>query len=282
VTGPLGSGKSFFAVRKMAQALVRGRAVFGNVELRPGWEAIVARHNPYIRYGSRKAREEYEVDLLRRYHYEPSLERLTKVRLHGRGEGRGLLVLDEAHNDLNNRDWQSTQSKEFLRWLTLVRKKGIVVYIVSQHRANTDAGARRIATTMIQVVNYKQVTRIPVLGVSLLPVPVFRAFCFLNEESSVKGQGREKPLWKEIYTLTWHRRLYGTTQLFGEDEDEPDAIWLPRPRAEVEAERAARVAAASESAEGARRRLGRRAAPGAQRSPLIEGDGRTGPGPATP
>jgi hypothetical protein len=236
VTGPLGSGKSFYAVRQIARALLSGKVVFGNVELVDGWSKIMARHNRYVRF-SAKRRAEYELDLESRYLFVPEIERMTKVKIHGLGEGRAVLVLDEAHNDLNNRDWQSTESKEFLRWLSLVRKKGANTYIISQHKDNTDAGARRIATTQIQVVNYKQITRVPVLDIALCPIPVFRAFCFLNNDAMPAGVAKSKPLWRKWYFLNWTKNLYGTHQLFGEIDDDPDAIWLPRTIEEVRSDR---------------------------------------------
>jgi len=235
VTGALGSGKSYLAASNIARALLRGRVVFGNLELVDDWAGIVARHNRYCRF-SRDRRRQYELELRSRYLYVPEIERMTHVKIHGIGEGRAMLVLDEAHNDLNNRDWQSTESKEFLRWLSLVRKKGCNTYIISQHKDNTDAGARRIATTQIQVVNYKQITRIPVADVSMCPFPIFRAFCYLNAESMPKGVEKKKPLWKKWYFLSWPKHIYGTHQLYGEVDDDPDAIWLPRSLEEVRRE----------------------------------------------
>jgi hypothetical protein len=227
VTGPLGSGKSYYAARKTARALLEGRVVIGNLELNEGWEKVVAAHNPWCRF-SRKRRAWYESDLLRRYAFEPSLEAMTRLRVRGRGEGRALLVIDEAHNDLNNRDWMRQESREFLRWLTLARKKGFTVYVLSQHKDNTDAGARRIATAQIQLVNWRQVARIPILGVPLLPWPLFLAIARHNSEAYPTGVLRERPLWREFFPLGWHRHIYGTHQLFGET-DADDAVWLPLP-----------------------------------------------------
>lgn len=228
VTGPLGAGKSLYAVRKIAKALMEGKAVVTNVELRPDWAEVLAGHNPYARF-NKNTRANYALELRTRFHYEHDLEKLTKVKIRGRGENRALLVLDEVHNDLNNRDFKEAKNNEFLRWLTLTRKYGYEVFLISQHKDNTDAAARRIATAEIQLINFKQITRVPVVGTPLLPIPVFRAICKLNDESMGSG----KRLWREIFWLSWHRKLYGTHQLFGEELNDPEAIWLPRSIDEV-------------------------------------------------
>lgn len=236
VTGPLGSGKSYYAIRKVARGLLAGKVVFGNVELTPQWPEIIARHNPYARFMGRRARREYAIELRTRYFYSPDLSKLTHVKIHGSGEGRALLILDEAHNDLNNRDWQKEESKEFLRWLSLARKKGLHTFILSQHAMNTDAGARRIATVMISLLNWQQLTRVPVFGTNFLPWPFFLAIARLNDDAFDKSMRREKPLYREFFPLGWPRKLYGTHQMFGEIDDDPEAIWLPRPISEVRAE----------------------------------------------
>jgi hypothetical protein len=95
-------GKSAYAVRAIAQAFITGRAVAGNVNLVEDWAERVARHNPYTLAGRRRGVTAALVkDLRERYHYADTLEELTWAKLHGKGEGRGVLVLDEAHNELN-------------------------------------------------------------------------------------------------------------------------------------------------------------------------------------
>lgn len=251
VTGSLGMGKSAYAVRTMARAFISGRAVAGNIRLADDWAYRVAKHNPYT-FGRPKFRAEIAKDIENRYHYADTLEELTWVKLHGRGESRGVLVLDEAHNELNNRDWQSLDSRIFLKWLSLLRKKGWRSLLISQHADNTDAGGRRICQTEVRMVNWKKIAKIPIFGMEFLPVPLFLALHFpTNLPPQVADKA--KPNRRELFPLGWWKKLYDTHELFGEDLveliDDPTTwgLWLPsspeerRRRAEA---RAAATAAA--------------------------------------
>jgi hypothetical protein len=260
VTGTLGEGKSAYGVRAIAHALLQGRAVAGNVHLVPGWSELLAAHNPKVRKRDRLA---YAREVERRFHCADSLEELTWLKLRGRGEARGLLVLDEAHNELNNREWASQSSKEFLRWLSMLRKKGWRAIIISQHADNTDAGARRLASNEIRMVNWKKQTRVPIIGLEPLPWPVFLALTFpcnlpayLFDASKIRR--------REFFWLGWWRKLYDTHELYGEnDEGDEAALWLPsdpRERAERAGARADAIAAARLASDLADSRGRRRAA----------------------
>jgi len=255
VTGSLGMGKSAYAVRAIARCLVTGRAVAGNVRLVDDWSDRIARHNIWTT-GRRSFRREVAEGMERRFHYAETLEELTWMKLHGRGESRGLLVLDEAHNELNNRDWQSVESKEFLRWLSLLRKKGWRALLISQHADNTDAGARRICQNEVRMVNWKKVATLPLLGFEFLPVPLFLALTYpTNLPPQIAS--RSRPRRREMFPLGWWKRIYDTHELFGEtlieSEDDPTSwgLWLPSDpseRIERATARAAAVAAARASA----------------------------------
>jgi hypothetical protein len=274
VTGSLGMGKSAYAARAIANSLITGRAVAGNVNLSPDWAERIAKHNPHTFGGLRRGMVSALVrDLELRYHYADTLEELTWVKLHGKGERRGVLVLDEAHNELNNRDWQSVESREFLRWCSLLRKKGWRAMIISQHIDNTDAGARRICQREIKMVNWKQVATVPGIGCEFLPFPIFLALHYpMNMEHVMK---RSKKVRSEFFPLGWWKRLYDTHELFGEslveDPDDPLTwgLWLPSNPAERDErarQRAAALAAARAAAEGQVQTVRRRRNPARGRS----------------
>jgi len=233
VTGTLGAGKSLYAARKMARALLQGKVVATNVRLVPGFERIILRRSPYYRFARASSKRDYERELLRRYAYVPSIEDLLRARVHGKGEGRGVMVLDEAHNEVNNREWESKNQKESLRYLTLARKRGWHVYVISQHKDNTDAAIRRIATTETRLLNWRQLVRVPVLGTQLLPFNFFLAQTFpLNQVSNMISS--QKVMGREVFKVGWYGQLYDTFEDFDvSDDGDYQALWLPHPRDEA-------------------------------------------------
>lgn len=104
VTGPMGSGKSYYGVRRIVQYVTSGKYVVTNVELYPDWAEKVAAH--VSRFTSRRRRDELAKRLAGYYVYETELHQAMRYTLPGRGEARGLFMWDETHNDLNNRDWR--------------------------------------------------------------------------------------------------------------------------------------------------------------------------------
>lgn len=228
VTGTLGGGKSLYAARKISRALLEGKVVATNIRLLDDWVEKVCRHNPYWLASRSRSRRAIEREVRTRYAYVPEIEALLSARLYGRGEGRGLMILDEAHNEINNREWAEQNQKVALRKLTLARKRGWHAYIISQHKDNTDAALRRIATIEVKCLNWQQLTRIPVFGVSPLPFPIFLAQAFAKNQAS--NVNATKRLYGELYRLGWYSKIYDTFEDFdigGEDGAEDNALWLP-------------------------------------------------------
>jgi len=225
----MGSGKSLFGTRKMAEAFFRGQYVITNVSLKPGWAERVARHTPQVMFGPwnyRKRVKLYES----LYIYTPSLEQATAFRVPGKKESRALIVWDEAHNDMNNREWMAENNKFIIKWATQLRKLGFAAYLLSQHRDNTDAALRRIANFEVRLRNQRESIR--VLGLKVSPIPFFLAIWYpANMPKITRG---DQIIHIERYFLSWHKKLYDTLDLYhGLDEDISDlfdqVILLPKP-----------------------------------------------------
>lgn len=236
VTGPLGSGKSLFAARTIARSLMRGRPVVTNVKLVAGWEHIIS--GRFLMHKLlRNDRFLYEENIRRYYHFEPDISKVVDVGLacadcgadpgfceHRQREGRGLMVIDEVDNQINNRNWSDKDQQVFLRKLRMARKRGWNVYLISQHMENTDKGARRIALENVRLVNWHQLARIPLLGTPILPFPLFLALTYRNKESLPGSIASERPTGRSLYRLSWHRKIYDTFQDYGFDGLGDDSV----------------------------------------------------------
>lgn len=217
VTGPMGAGKTLNGVRRIVEAVTTGRYVITNIELRPGWERIVAAH--VCRTGTPAKRRRVAAQLAGYYVHETDLHVAMSYRLPGEGEARGIFVWDEGQNDLNNRNWRDDGRDAILRWATQLRKLGFVGYLLSQHADNTDAALRRVCNFVIRLQNQREQVR--TFGLRITPWPLFLASWYPAHLATV---GVRVPAVKtERYFLSWHRRLYDTMGLFhglaGEDDD---------------------------------------------------------------
>jgi len=237
VTGLLGHGKSLYATRRMARALLSGRVVVTNVRLVDGWEHVLLKHDMRYRLASRSHRARMRFEAGTRYYFTDDFRELTGARITGFGERRGLRVFDEAHNRLNNRDWKDEEQKLMLRRLTLSRKRGWETLVVSQHAKNTDVAIRRIADAEIRVIDWQRLVRVPVVNAKLLPFHLFLAQEFPIEETATPGitrLGRSRG--RELFRLGWWRNLYDTFEDYElDDERDEQTIWLPLPSPQMRA-----------------------------------------------
>jgi len=232
VTGAPGSGKSYYAVRIIADSLMRGQPVATNIELKPGWERRVANLNPLNRlmpWRRRRVEERLRANLF----VTADLEELFRVRVSGKAEGRFKIVLDECHNWMNARTWDSDPTGrakdknaavnarlEVVRFFSQHRKIGADVYAITQDAANID---RQVRTLFEYHIRLKALHNFKVMGVRIVPFKYFLALWFWNDgaKTLVKRQG---------YPLTGIRKIYDTMALSHglEDLREDRAIWLPR------------------------------------------------------
>lgn len=224
VSGPMGSGKSLYAVRNGVRTLCNGQYWVTNVELRDDAFDRIARH--VCKAGTRTKKRKIADKLRRYYIYETDLSEARNYRFPGKGEGRARFSWDEGHNNLNNRKWKDDGRAELLEWATQLRKLGLLGELLTQHADNTDAALRRVCNFHVRLQNQREQTRL--LGLRVSPWPLFLAYWY-PAHLGLTGQ-RIKPMRTERYFLGWHRHLYDTHALYHGlvfDGDADGLIWLP-------------------------------------------------------
>lgn len=246
-TGQPGHGKSYGAVRVIRDALDNGQWVATNIELREGWAIVMAKTNWFRRVIPGRVCK-VAADYERRTYITHSLDEFSRLRLPACGrcdacrkgfrcrkEGRGRLVLDEAHNWLNARTWdhdESGQAKsrrdsvqarlKIVRLFSQHRKLGWHVDLITQDDANLD---RQVRALFEYHVHLKNLRRFKLFG--LFPVVPFNFFVAVttwhDNDKSRLG----------VETFLLNRKLAGcydtTATSHGLDLDAPDAIYLGAP-----------------------------------------------------
>jgi len=138
-------------------------------------------------------------------------------------EGSCHIFLDEAHRWMNARAWTQEGRQEILEWFALARKRGFVVWLVSQRAQNLDVQVRELFEDHIQLTNLRNSARF--LGVPVIPFNLFIAAWFNH---AYPGDGVQR---YQRYRLNWRKRLYNTMDVgsFGEKAgvDAPGRLWLP-------------------------------------------------------
>jgi len=218
VTGPLGAGKSFYGIRKAAEAIESGKFVVTNFAMTEGWTERVANRNAFRWLLGRRRRRLAE-RWARNYYRVHDLSELIRVRARGRDEGRMVVVIDEAHVFMNARTWRDEERMKLVEWASASRKLGADVYLITQDLQSLDRQVRDRLTYHVTLRNLKQ---FKVLGVPVVPFNFFLAIW----QYHAAGKAIVK---REAYRLNWMAKLYDTHDLgaFAALVDPADAIWLP-------------------------------------------------------
>jgi hypothetical protein len=245
VTGKPGHGKSYYCVRKALDSLEAGKWLATNVELRPGWPEALAKSNPFRRPFAKRIESKAAMFASRSY-VTGSLDELVRLRLPGCGtcrnckagtrcltEGRGVMLLDEAHMWLNSRTWDADESGrglskaeavanrlKIIRFFSQHRKLGWTVYLVTQDEGNLDNQVRR---NFEYHVHLKNLAKLPIPGIGLrwCPVNVFVAVTTWHDNEKTRLGSSFYLLRKSI------AGLYDTMATsHGLEWDAADAIWL--------------------------------------------------------
>lgn len=221
VTGPMGSGKSFYATRKAVEALERNKVVITNFKMAPEWTDRVANRH-LVRWVIPGRRRQLRERFRRRVLVVKNLEDLMRVRVDGQGEGRAIAVIDEGHVFMNARDWRDDRRGEIVEWISATRKLGIDIYVITQDLQSVDRQVRDRLTYHVELRNLKQ---FKVAGIPVVPFNFFLAIWRYHTAGKTVVK-------REAYTLNWTKGLYFTDDLssFARlDLPDEEVIRLPSP-----------------------------------------------------
>ncbi len=233
VTGPLGTGKSYYGTRKAAQAIREGKMVATNFDLVPDWIDQVVRHGR-LRKNSRKVNARAD-RFSRRYIRIETMQELMQLRVRPEPpwakeiepgkwqlrEGVLVVILDEAHRWMNARSWSREGREELLEFFALARKMGMEVYLIAQRAENLDVQVRELFEDHIKLTNLRRSARL--MGIPVIPFNYFiagwRNHAYPDEVVKT-----------ERYRLGWEKRLYDTmdTVSFTEGSKGGGGLYLPR------------------------------------------------------
>ena len=237
VTGPLGTGKSYYGVRKAAQAIHEGKLCATNFDLVSDFVDQVVRKGRLFK-NTRKLDERAE-RFSKRYLRIDTMQELMELRVKPEPpfakeispgkwvlkEGVLVVVLDESHRWMNARSWSREGREELLEFFALARKLGMEVYLIAQRAENLDVQVRELFEDHIRLTNLRRSARI--LGIPVIPFNFFIAGWWNHAYP-------DEVVKTERYRLGWEKRLYDTmdTVSFTEgDRAEGSRLWLPRPDA---------------------------------------------------
>jgi hypothetical protein len=247
VTGTPGSGKSYRLVCGITEALLAGRFVATNVPLADDWPRRVAKRALLRRAWPGRV-DHWESVYRSRLFYSDDVEQLLRaqpgclrcgarvdagrsthcVKGHQLTEGRGLWVLDEAHEGLNSRLWASDDRQRVVKWLSRSRHRGWDVELGTQAFDSLDKQLRDRIEYEVVVRNLR---RARFFGFPVSPIDVF--LCIHVWVGGPKT-GKRHIAKRRVYLRDGRCRLYDTHGLRNLQPDElagetPIALPLPRP-----------------------------------------------------
>jgi len=229
VTGPPGNGKSLYSMKLFERAILAGKCVVTNVELADDWAEQLSKRVPFLRMRPRARRERCALWRSRVF-VSQDLEELIRVRTEGTSEGRALMILDEAHNWMNSRNWRDQDRSAIVRFFTQHRKLGYDVYLIAQVETMIDNQVRGNFEFHIHV---KALHKMKKAGIPLVPIKLFVA---VHVWHGVKAS--DKAIAKRDYfRVGVAKRLYDTMQLTHGMAEEHGVIWLPDQLASVSDDR---------------------------------------------
>lgn len=219
LTGAPGHGKSFTLVKKIDEAMSKGRPVITNVPLRDDWARVMVRRHMLFSRWRKVAFEAKVAEYERRMFISDDIDELTRVRVSGTKEGRADMVIDESQRKLNIRSYRDGGQKKLVDYVSGHRHYGVHLTLATQHIDNLDTQVKRLFEYHEEVRNFR---RLPFFG-SIFRLNLFVLTKYWNDKRKTKAST------PDVYLLSKSlARLYSTHALNEHDWPE-DAIILPRP-----------------------------------------------------
>ncbi len=144
-------------------------------------------------------------------------------------EGRGVAVIDEAHEWLNNRMWDEDKKlrARYVQWFSVHRHAGWNVHVITQHLDSLDKQVRDRIEFHVVLRNFKNAR---IMGLPLCPGNLFLSTWVWTQT----GGGRKRHVnRRSLYRLDSRKRLYNTHGLAAGNLD-PKRPVLPRSAAPVQ------------------------------------------------
>jgi zona occludens toxin len=237
LTGSPGHGKSYTLIRVIEESVAKKIPVATNVPLAPDWSKKMARRHVLLWRFREEAVEKKAAEFARYVFISDNFDELLRVRLEGEKEGRGKLILDEAHRWMNARGWDNatvvdedgnvTQMKrgealakrlKVINHLSGHRHYGFDVILATQSDKSIDNQARELYEFHSEVRNMK---KLPWLG-------IFIRFNLFLRVTKWNDRARSKAGVSCYWLNKSLASLYATHALQATDWPD-DAIMLPRP-----------------------------------------------------
>jgi len=141
----VGSGKSYFVLTRLVEHWRRGGTAFVTDKMEILWEPVVELVRK--RYGLELEQSQLQ------YVDSAHVSRLHEVTAPGTEDNPVLIVLDEAQDELNARDWNDKNKRDLFSWCCQSRHDDNDLIFISQASANVDKQVRRLATYNWRIIN---------------------------------------------------------------------------------------------------------------------------------
>lgn len=157
ISGKLGSGKTLSAVGRIKDALLEGRKVATNLDLR--LENLLPTH------AGQPVRKRPVVCM--RLPDKPTIDDLSAIGCGNESmdeNKNGIIVLDELATWLNSRTFNDKTRMPVIDWLLHSRKKGWDVYFICQHLEQIDKQVRQALVEYLVVCRRMDRMKLPFIG----------------------------------------------------------------------------------------------------------------------